>query len=752
MNGTNDKPDTIDGLPVGTSLAARPVPQWSGRPHDYGYGYQEAASEEGASLGQYWQAIFYRKWVVAGVLILGLAAGYFYAQTRIPIYRSVATIEIERVFPASATVNELVGLFGQSELFYQTQIELLKSQNVAQKFLDLMTRMKPREESEKTKNGQTAQKAPQEDPQALNEEKKAQLISAAAGRVQATPIRGTQLIEIQLEAEEPFLARQMLGIYVQAFIEETQRKRTELAEKMRTWLRKELEETEKQLRQSQQDLHSFAAKHGVIFVGDNPNLTMTFLNKATENLVQSKDSRVNLEAAGQEKEPALAPQSGNEYLMTLKGQLAQLKSEYMSMKAVYGSEYFKMGILKTRIESLENAISEIEKSAVQTALETAKKKETIAEETYEKSKQDVMKLSPLAVQYEVLKRIVEANGQVYVALLQKYKQAAVENEVVGHNIIVSSAPSLPVAAVYPNKIKIMGVAAVLGLLGGLALAVCLQKLDRSVKTTGEVEKSLNVPILGMIPKIGRIKKTANDQAISRNAEFLPYRSPVSPFADAIRIVQHTASSFIGTDGSSAITVSSSLPLEGKTFIAVSMAVAIASENQKVIVIDADLRRPRVQFVFDRPEGGPGLADLLTGKLTDLKKAIKKSQVPGLFFMTAGTLPKNPVALLKTRAMQDVIDSCKKAFDFVIIDAPPLLGLADASILSRQSDGLILVAKQGHTSVEVLRRAYDTAVRAQARVLGVVLNQAEAKSAGYHYYNSRYYGRYYHKDNTGPNLG
>ncbi len=337
------------------------------------------------------------------------------------------------------------------------------------------------------------------------------------------------------------------------------------------------------------------------------------------------------------------------------------------------------------------------------------------------------------------------------ALLQKYKQAAVENEVVGHNIIVSSAPSLPVAAVYPNKIKIMGVAALLGLLGGLAFAVCLETIDRSVKTMGEVEKTLNVPILGMIPKIARIKKTADDQPMARNAEFLPYRAPVSPFADAIRIVQHTASSFIGTDSSSAITVSSALPLEGKTFIALSMAVAIASENQKVILIEADLRRPRVQYVFDHPGDGPGLADLLTGKVTDLKKAIKKSQVPGLFFMTAGTLPKNPVALLKTRAMQDVIDACKKAFDFVIIDAPPLLGLADASILSRQSDGLILVTKQGHTSVDVLRRAYDTALRAQGRVLGVVLNMAEPKSAGYHYYNSRYYSRYYHKDNSGQDL-
>ncbi len=637
MNETDDKPDVINAFPNGASLPRSQAPPWTGRPHDYAYGYQDAATEDDASLGQYWQAIFYRKWVVAAVLLLGLAAGYLYLQTLVPIYRSVATVEIERVFPASASINELVGLFGQSELFYQTQIELLKSQNVAEKFLELMSSAQAGKDSSKQTEAEGSEKSWKNNPGSVDETKRAQLISSAVRRVQATPIRGTQLIEIQMDAEEPFLARQMLGFYIQAFTDETQHKRAELAEKMRAWLRKEVEETQKQLEQSRQDLHAFAVQHGVIFVGDNEKLTMNFLNKATENLVQSKDSRLSLETTGQEKETSLQPQKGDEYLTTLKSQLAQLKSEYMSMKAIYGPEYFKMGIMRTKIQSLEDAIAEIEKNTRQTALETAKKKETIAEETYEKSKQDVIKLSPLAVQYDILKGIVETNRQVYTALLQKYKQ--VENDVVGHNIVVSSAPSLPIAAVYPNKIKIMGIAALLGLLGGVACAICLEKIDGSVRTTGEVEKNLNVPILGMVPKIGRIKTTADVQPFARNAEFLPYRAPVSPFADTIRIVQHAAFGFIDSDSSAAITISSALPLEGKTFIAVSMAVAIASENQRVILIEADLRRPRVQFVFDRAGEGPGLSDLLTGKVTDLKKAIKKSHVPGLFFMTAGTLPR-----------------------------------------------------------------------------------------------------------------
>ena len=316
--------------------------------------------------------------------------------------------------------------------------------------------------------------------------------------VQATPVKGTQLIEVQMEADDPRLAQEMLGAYVLAFVEETQRKRSELAEKLRSWVRKELEETEKQLRDSESELHAFQVKHG--FLDNDPNRSQSSLNRAGETLVQSKDNRLQLEALEKQKDPVLPPQAQNEYLNSLKSQLTALKSKYTSMKAIYTPDFYKMEILKSEIQSLEDSIAEIEKTARVSALETAKQKEAVAGEAYEKTKEDLIKLSPLAVQYQVLKRMVDANQQVYVSLLQKFKQAAVDNEVMGHNITVSSAPTLPRAAIYPNKTKIMGIAALLGLLGGIACAIGFEQLDRTVKTTGEVEKHLNVPILGLSPQ------------------------------------------------------------------------------------------------------------------------------------------------------------------------------------------------------------------------------------------------------------
>jgi capsular exopolysaccharide synthesis family protein len=190
-------------------------------------------------------------------------------------------------------------------------------------------------------------------------------------------------------------------------------------------------------------------------------------------------------------------------------------------------------------------------------------------------------------------------------------------------------------------------------------------------------------------------------------------------------------------------VSSALPLEGKTLLSVVMATVVASENKKVLVIDGDLRRPRIHTIFDSKPRDAGLSDLITGKCLDIKEAIRKSSVPGLYYMTSGTIPDNPVALLKSERTHDIMAACKKAFDFVILDAPPVLGLVDATILSGYADGLILVAKAGSTPMEVLRRAKDSVFRGQVRLLGIVLNMADEKSSRYNYYRSRYYGYNYH---------
>jgi capsular exopolysaccharide synthesis family protein len=199
------------------------------------------------------------------------------------------------------------------------------------------------------------------------------------------------------------------------------------------------------------------------------------------------------------------------------------------------------------------------------------------------------------------------------------------------------------------------------------------------------------------------------------------------------------------ESGSSIVVSSALPLEGKTLISVVMGTVVASEKKRVLVIDGDLRNPRIHQVFHCEADNVGLSDLLTGKTQKLKEAIRQCHIPGLYYMPAGFVPENPVALLKNRRIQDVLEACKKVFDAVIIDAPPILGLVDARVLSAYTDGIILVTRAGHTPIEVLREAKDAVMAGQGKLIGIVLNMADRKKAyGSSYYNSRYYNRYYHR--------
>ncbi|HMK33587.1 MAG TPA: polysaccharide biosynthesis tyrosine autokinase [Desulfomonilaceae bacterium] len=751
----NHYPGTSSGQRTQRPGEAYPVPiqDLNYRPEETS-GFFDVSADDRKPFVEYFHAILYRKWIVFGIFIFSLAVATLYALRATPYYKSSATIEIEKVYPSSAGLNELFAFFGQFDLYYQTQLESLKSRNLAEKFLERMnaapnSQADNREEKGSGKEDVTG-KSDKPDTNALLEEEKRKVaaVNSIVSRISVNPVRGTQLIQVELGADDPVLAKKMLGTYLDTFIEEDRQRRAEIVAKVKNWLRTELMETEKQLKESEANLLEFSKKHGMVYLSKHPNQALSSFERASDSLLQSQDLRVNLESLEPDKTKGLPPQVSNDYLQNLRGQLAGLKSEYTGMKAIYSPNYFKMNLLKNKIRSMEEAIADLEKEAVASALEAAKKKEELTGEAYEKSKQAAIDMNSLAVQFDILKKMVEANSQAYVMLLQKTKQAEIDQGFMGHNITVVNQPTLPLLPVSPNVKRIILLGAIFGLLGGIGLAVFLDYFDGAAQTEREIEKSLRVRILGAVPRIqyggqdayGTGGSSFQDlEAKAGNLEFVAHRFPTAPFTDAIRIVHNTASTLVpGTSGAT-MCISSSLPLEGKTLISVVMATVVASENKKVLVIDGDLRRPRIHHIFNSTAHDSGLSDLITGKCLDIKDVIRKSSVPGLYYMTSGTPPENPVALLKSERTQDIMEACRKAFDFIVLDAPPVLGLVDATILSGYADGLILVAKAGSTPVEVLRRAKESVFRGQVRLLGIVLNMADEKARRYNYYRYRYYG-------------
>lgn len=721
-------------------------------------GFFDFPADEQKSLQDYFWSILNRKWTIVAVFLVGLAISGFVVYTSTPYYISTAIVEINKLHPRSSSVSDLFAYFNQYDIYYQSQITALKSRGLAERFLEQMKSVsgvkpkvepdKPSESSESSDGISSAKKKVDgldRDRLLAEERQKSASINSVLGRVTVVPIRGTQMIEVKMGGSDPLRTREMLDEYLKTFIQMSQEKRDHLGTKMKKWLSHELVDSERRLKESEKELLDFTKQHDIVVFDSTPNPQVGEFERAGRELNKSVRERLKLESLEYQKERILPGQMADGYLKTLQGRLAEQQAEYTAMKGIYSPNYWKMITLENKIRATEQAIAELEKNTLSSALEAAKKQEAASKEKYEKAKEDAIGKNSLAVKYSILKKAVEANEKLYLMLLQRSKQAEIDHGIMGHQIVVASAPTLPLSPVKPRKGRIMLVGAVLGLLGGIVLAFCLELVDNTVQSTQEIQDRLNLPILGAVPILQREKDLGDVDAQLSSLEFMAYRFPASPFTDAIRIVENTASAFMPQESGSSMVVTSALPLEGKTLISVVMGTVVASERKKVLVIDGDMRNPRIHKVFQSRADDVGLSDLLTGKTLKLKEAIRQSHVPGLYYMPAGFIPDNPVALLKTKRINDILEACKKVFDAVILDAPPILGLVDARILAGNADGIILVTRAGHTPIEVLREAKDAVYQGQGRLLGIVLNMADRrKGYGSSYYSSRYYNRYYHR--------
>jgi capsular exopolysaccharide synthesis family protein len=711
------------------------------------------SESSGASLIDYFWSVLHRKWTILTFLVLGLAGAYVHIQRAIPYYLSSAVIEIEKAVPASANLGDLFAFFGQFELFYLTQLEAVKSPDVAVAYLRLAEQAE-REAGSLEKSSSPGSKTEEVKPGPVDaaraeieqERSKAAKIGGVLSSVTANPIKRTQLIEVQMGANDPLEARRRLRIYLQAYIQYCGAKQEEAKAKLRGWLQRELVEARTKLKESEDEFLDFTVKHGLPVFDKHPAQATNSFEKAGSELVTSKSARLDLEGLARTEGKFVRREMDAAYLDSVKRQLSALETKYSEMRAIYSSDYFGVLAVRQKIESLRDTIADIERKQVENALEAARKKEAVAQEAYDKAKQDAANISSLAVQYDIHRKAVEANSRIFMILLQRSKEAELEHGVMGHTVVVSSAPTLPLGPVYPHKPRIMLIGAMLGLLGGILAAVAREYLDDTVQNTREMQRHLNVPILGSVPRLENGAARRGRQADGPTGlEFTPYHSPASAFSDAARIVQNTTAAYMPADSTPVICISSAGPTEGKTLLTIVMGAVIASEGKKALVIDADMRKPRVHKAFGDEDRGPGLTDLITGKVQNLVEVIRASKVPGLYYLPVGYPPENPVSLLKSPRFRDILAACRSTFDEVLVDTPPILGIADARVVAGCTDGMILVTRAGHTPVTFVQQAAEAIQQIDGRVLGIVLNMTGPRGDGYrgNYYRSRYY-HYYHR--------
>ncbi|MBI5248412.1 MAG: AAA family ATPase, partial [Desulfomonile tiedjei] len=619
--------------------------------HDF---FPEPLSGSAKPLSYYLRHILEKKLTLVAFFIVIFAGSIIFGLTRVPQYRSSASLRMELGTPSG---RGIVGS-GESEpdfnFFYATQIQAMKEMA----------------DGAWAPSGMPRGAAGEPMADGLDQQ------SPWRG-LQVNATRGSRLIDLEVTAEDPFIAREKLQLYIREYIEADRHRKEEFVNSLLSKLRLEVKHAEERMLRSQKELVDFSKEHAKVFLDENPDLAFTFLDTATQKLMDSRNERLDLETLSMHRQMILPRNIDSQYMRKLRDSSASLKGEYISASSALGPGHFQLALYESKIYALEKAIADLEKSEFNNTLEAARRKESASLDLLERAKREAIRSGSLAIHFEVLKKAAQADADVYFNLCERVRDASLFIQLAPHSVHVEDPPSLTSNPVTPNWTKILVAGLLLGLGSGLSAVFIRVFLDNRIRSAQELKTRLNLPVLGVVPNVRLVMPRGLETVSDIRYEFLPFQFPVSPFTDSIRVVRESVAGMLERDTGMVLAVTSALPCDGKTFISMALASAVASERKRVLVLDADLRNPRIGRVLEAPLEHPGLTNILTGKADRLDEVIHASHVPGLFFVMSGAVPENPVALLRSQTMREFIRNCNKSFDMVIIDCPPVLGFADA---------------------------------------------------------------------------
>jgi capsular exopolysaccharide synthesis family protein len=472
-------------------------------------------------------------------------------------------------------------------------------------------------------------------------------------------------------------------------------------------------------------------------------------------LVQAGDTETIASAASNLDAAGAGSTQASSLLDNLRAKEAELKIQAAELSTQFGPSYPKLAQINNQLKEIDTQLlAETKKvgGKIKGQYMAALQRENMLHDALEKQKQEANKLNESAIEYSLLKRDLDTNRQLYEGLLEKLKQAGVSAGLRSNNFRIVDVARVPMSPIEPNIPRNLSFAFILGLTSGVGLAFLLEGLDNTVRTTEQAQMISGLPPLGIIPLGSR---TAREGASSKRlviatskeaVELITQVRPQSQMAESYRALR--TSLLLSNLGAppKVIMVTSALPQEGKTTTSINCAVVLAQKGIRVLLIDADLRRPSIHKTLGM---GPrsGLSNVLTGSAT-LEGAITRSTIlTNLDILPAGTPPPNPAELLASTNMRDVLDQLRERYDHIVVDTPPTLSVTDAVVLSPRADAIVLVIRSGQTTKQALRRSRDILMQVNAKVSGVLLNAVDLSSPDYYYYYEYQgkYSRYYRDD-------
>jgi len=707
-------------------------------------------------LSHYWNVI-YKRWKVALSIVVVVMLGTFLASYfSKPLYRSTITIQIERENPNQLTIEDLFGIESSDQEFLQTQYVLLRSRGLAGRVIEDQKLLSDPDFYPAGINGKS-----EEDIKKLREA----MIPGLIGGLEINPVRNTSLVEIAYVASTPRLAQKVAEGYGDSFMRRTMEQKLENVRQANEFLSRQIAAVKNELDASRDQLQRYGESKDIISVNSADNITMQKLMRLNSDLTGAQNDtyqkRAEYETIKNAAPESVAP--NDPLVLRLAEQEADLQKQYQQKLAIFKPEHPDMIRLKNEIDKTHQARAQAllasyakARDAAYSAMMAAESRESSMRSALEQQKHETLKLNANAVTYTDLRGAVESKQALLDQMTKRLNETEVTARLRGSNssnIHWVDHAELPGGRFNVTMKKNLQSAFPLGVILGLAAIFFLEYMDRSIKTPEELERVTRFASLGVIPSAASVSRSSGYSygygtpklravepaatkggAEQKGIDLLPHTDTRSPISEAYRAFR-TSLLLASANSPKVIVITSTFAREGKTTTSVNLATVLAQMGKPVLLIDADLRRPRLQKVF-RGRMNLGLVNYLAANIP-LEDVIQETGVPNLSSILSGPTPPNPSELLASDRMKHLIHEVRSKFAYVIFDSPPVMAVTDSIVLAASADGVVLCVHGGQTPRDLVQRAAERLRQSNIPVLGAILNNLDLQQYGYTFKKSYY---------------
>jgi succinoglycan biosynthesis transport protein ExoP len=670
-----------------------------------------------------------------------------------PIYQATARVEVDRDTPNGFRFNENdpVDEFGDLEEYIITESKILQSETLAMQTVKSMGLDQLAEFGGQP--GKPEKPVPAGSDASLI---RPHALGAFLADLNVKRVPTSRLLDVTFDATDPVLAARVVNTHLNNFIELNFRSRFDAATQASNWMAGQLNEMKIKVENAEDARLEYERDNQIWTVDEKSDISSQKLTELEKELTDAEADRINKEAvyelAQSGNYDSIAAVRESVVIQDILKQQTTLSAQYTDAVGQYGPKFPRVLRIEAQLKDLDRLITR-EKLNIGNQIEAdyrgARQRELLLKQALDDQKAQVNQTAEKLVQYNILKREADTNKQLYDGMLQKLKEAGITAGLRSSNIRVVDPALIPSYPSRPNKTRNILLSILVGLVGGIGLALMREYLDNTVKTPDDIETLARLPSLAVVPALtssggkrrGRFSKLIKSPVVASKegrAELISHNMPQSQMSEAFRALRTSLLLSQADHPPQVILMTSALPREGKTTAAVNLAVTLAQLGDKTLLVDADLRKPGINRALSLVDGKhAGLSSYLAGVSSLDLITVPHPAITNLEAIPTGPIPPNPADLLSSRRLAELINELRKRYKFVVIDSPPIMAATDAVILSVLVDGVLLVVRSGETPKEAFIRTRDLLVGVKCHMLGAVLNAVDSSSPDY-YYSYRYY--------------